>query len=679
MTLMCNQFKLAVLGLFLAVINVSAQTTSTPNNTFKFGKVSAGDFETRVKGVDSAAAAIKIFDVGKGSFEISTKNGQFVYNFTRHVRYKVVNKNGYDLADFEIGLYNSSTSSSEETLQSVRAATYNLVDGKVEVSKMTGEAKFSNRVDKNHVVKKFTLPNVKEGSIIEYTYNTISDFTFALDDWYFQSDYPCKYSEFTLTLPQYYLYKISATGYIKVNQSKAEQIAQTYFIPGSVTSSTRPVNATATRTVFFAEDIPAIKDESYITTIKDYTAKLSFELTATNFPSTGYKDFSSTWPKLINELMEEESFGRFIKRTNYDKGFLTSIVKDEKDSLQKVSQIFNFVKNNIKWDGKYGYYSHESSQRAVFQKRAGNTADINLSLLGLLKSAGIKCSPVLLSTRENGVHPGFPMLSKFNNVIVMAEVGNERLLLDATDEDNLAGLISYHDLSHQGLSVDVDNNSAQWVSLDNSRVSKSTITYNLVLSEDNKFSGNLYLSSNNYVGLRRRSLYKRTSSETEFIKDYKTSKPGLEVASYKIEYLNQPEQALAETMEVIIEDNVEDAGNLLYFSPLFFERTKENPFALEERKFPVDFAYPLEENVSSIIEFPAKYQLEKLPKNEAFALPEKAGFFSIAYFVDGNKIAIKTKISINKPVFSAEEYFDLKELFKNIVRKQAEQIVFKKI
>jgi hypothetical protein len=676
---MYNKFKLLILGVFFTIVNVSAQSKSNPTNTSKFGKVGLEEFDTRLKGVDSAAAAIKLFDIGKGTFEISTKNGQFVYNFTRHVRYKVVNKNGYDLADLEIGLYNSSNNSSEETLQSVRAATYNLVGGKVEVSKMTGDAKFSNRVDQNHIVKKFTLPNVKEGSIIEYTYNTISDFTFALDDWYFQGSYPCKYSEFTMTLPQYYLYKISASGYIQINQSKPEQINQVYYIPGSVTSQTQPVNAIATRTVFYAEDIPAIKDENYITTLQDYTAKLGFELTATNFPSSGYKDFSSTWPKLIKELMDEESFGKFISRTNYEKGFLASIIKDEKDSLQKVLKIFDFVKSTLKWDGKYGYYSKGASQRAIFQKKSGNTGDINLSLLGLLRDAGINCSPVLLSTRDNGAHPGFPMLSKFNNVIVVAEVGNQRLLMDATDEDNLHNLISYHDLSHQGLRIDLGTNAGEWISLDNPKVSKSTIVYNLVLDEDNRFSGNLFLSASNYDALRRRSLYKRTSSEAEFIKDYKTSKPGLEVASYKIENLNQPDQALSESMDIVIEDNVEDAGNLLYFSPLFFERTKENPFALEERKYPVDFAYPFEENISSIIEFPSKYQLEKLPKNEAFALPEKAGFFSIAYLVDGNKVAIRTKITINKPVFSAEEYFDLKELFKNIVRKQAEQIVFKKI
>ncbi len=39
---------------------------------------------------------------------------------------------------------------------------------------------------------------------------------------------------------------------------------------------------------------------------------------------------------------------------------------------------------------------------------------------------------------------------------------------------------------------------------------------------------------------------------------------------------------------------------------------------------------------------------------------------------------ITSKITIKKPVYTNEEYTYLRELFKNIVRKQSEQIVLKK-
>ena len=46
---------------------------------------------------------------------------------------------------------------------------------------------FSEQEDKNHVLKKFTLPAVQEGSIIEYTYTITSPYTFNMPSWQFQS------------------------------------------------------------------------------------------------------------------------------------------------------------------------------------------------------------------------------------------------------------------------------------------------------------------------------------------------------------------------------------------------------------------------------------------------------------------------------------------------------------
>ena len=651
--------------LFFSLNEVSAQNADVPKRTFKFGKIDLSEFQTKVKGPDSAADAIKLFDVGNGSFDVSPVTQQYVYNFTRHVRFKVVNKPAYDLANFQVILYNSSTGTGKESIVSVHGSTYNLVDGKIEVSKMTSDAKFSSRLDKNHLEKKFTLPNVKEGSIIEYTYTTSSDFTFALDDWYFQGRYPAKYSALTITIPEYYIYKPLMSGYLAIKQTKPEIVNQ---------SSTQ-----LTKTCYYVEDVPAIKDERFITTLDDYVAKIGFEMMATNFPRSGYKDFSSTWPKLMFELMDEERFGRFIGRANSNKEFLNGPVKEEKDSLAKMNLIFNFMKKAVKWDGKLTMYTSENSPKAVFDKKSGNSADINLSLLSMMKSAGLVCSPVLLSTRGNGYHPGYPMMSKFNNVVVEVETGGKSYLLDATDEDNLGGLISYQDLNHEGLKVNVEEKSAKWISLETPDLSSTNIGYNLVLTPDNKFSGTMYLSSDHYEGLRRRKVYKSATSESEFLKDLKANKPGLDIVSYKIQNLDHPEEALAETLNVTIEDNVEDAGNLIYFTPMLYEQTKDNPFNLEERNFPVDFAYPFQEVFKSVIEFPEKYVLDKLPKSEAFALPNSDGSFSIQYFVEGNKIAVRSKISINRSLFAPEDYFTLKEFYKNIVRKQAEQIVFKKI
>lgn len=460
--LMSKPYLLFFFLLLSATLKLSAQTLPAPDpKTFKFGRVNPEEFATKITGADSAASAVKLFDIGTGYFEVSHISGALVYAFERRVRYKIMNKNGYDLADLEIQLYNNNKGS-EEKLVTLNGATYNLNNNVVIVSKMSGDAKFSSRKDKNHVVKKFTLPNVKEGSIIEYSYKTVSDFVFQLDDWYFQSRYPCNYSSFTITIPQYYIYKTSAGGYVNIQQDKPVEVSQVFVIPedGQHPVATT-VNAQGLKIHYYAQHVPAIKDESYITTISDYISKIGFELNTVQFPGATPKDYNSTWPKIIAEMMEHEHFGGFIKNNAYTGQLLTGILKDEKDPEAQMNLIFNYVKNNVKWNGIYNDYSEASDQKEVLEKKSGNSAEINLILLSLLDAAGLESYPVLLSTRNNGTHPGYPLLSKFNNLIVSVTIDGKQHLLDATDKNNISDLISYQNLNHKGLKLNLTTNEGE--------------------------------------------------------------------------------------------------------------------------------------------------------------------------------------------------------------------------
>ena len=176
-------------------------------------------------------------------------------------------------------------------MEYINGATYNLNNGQIEVSKMAGDAKFTNRLDNKHIIKKYTLPNVKEGSIIEYRYKTKSDFTFKLDDWYFQDRYPTNYSHFSLTVPEYYIYKMIAGGYYEIIRPKPIESAQNMNIINDA-NRTEIISVKTIKTQYYLENIPAIKTESYITTLDDYISKIGFELDATNYPQSGYKPYT---------------------------------------------------------------------------------------------------------------------------------------------------------------------------------------------------------------------------------------------------------------------------------------------------------------------------------------------------------------------------------------------------
>jgi hypothetical protein len=367
-----------------------AQEKPTKPKTFKYGKISLEEFDTKVSGVDSAASAIALFDVGKGYFELSPKTGDFVYVFERHTRYKIINKTGYDYANLELQFYKQNTD--ETKLDYMEAATYNLEGGKIVPSKLSKDAKFSEKQDKNYTLKKFALPNVKEGSIVEYKYRISSDFIFTLRPWYFQRAIPTLYSEYDITIPEYYKYKVNAAGYVYLNPTR-DITNQSFFING------QSISLQSVHLHYQAENIPGLKQENYITTMEDYVSKVGFELSSITIPGQVYKEFTSSWPKIVKGLKDEENFGSFINKRGHSKTILKDILKGETKPDTVMQLIFDYVKNNIKWNDDYNMYTSETNPKTIFEKKTGNTADINLCLLNLLAEANITASPVLLSTR----------------------------------------------------------------------------------------------------------------------------------------------------------------------------------------------------------------------------------------------------------------------------------------
>ena len=647
----------------------NASRKQVPEKIVKYGQISQEDFEAKPAGNDSAASAVVLFDKGKGQFELSLRKMGFIYILERHIRIKIMNKTGYDYANLEVPLFNFA--GNETDLYDMDGATYNMENGKMVVSKITKASKFTERQDKNFTIKKFALPNVKEGSIVEFRYKVQSDFLFTLMPWYFQKDIPVLYSEFDISIPQIIKYKITQGGSLNIDPLR--QLSQQKFRFYGEEASVQVV-----RNIYRAENLSSMKPEKFMTTLDDYIGKVEFELNSIAMPGTSFLDYIKTWPKIVQELKQSGGFGGFLAPKDNVKKIVQGIIKPDMKPDTIPFVIFDYVKKNVKWNKMNNIYGIDKGPEDVLEKKTGNSADINLTLLALLREANVDANPIILSTRSNGRHPGTPMISKFNNVIIDVKLGEQHIFFDATNKNHTPDIVDFENLNHEGLKVDFANNSGSWINTVEFKVSRKTVNGTLTLNGENKLTGTMHVLTTNYEALTHRNQYINALNEEAYLKQFRTDKPGLGIKNYKIENLDDPAMPLFETMDVMIEDNVEETGNLIYFSPLLFEKTKENPFVIENRKYPVDFGYPIEETYRVTIEIPKDYILDKLPQNEKISLLDNAASFSFVVSQEENRISVVSKISFQKAVYSVQEYHDLKELFSNVVRKQAEQIVIKK-
>ena len=191
-TLLCRRLALlapAVLGGLLA------QAQPEP---IKLGKPDPQDFKAESFRGDSAAAAVVLCDLGTTRFRLN--GSSFQLETERVTRVKILKKAGYDAATVLVPLYHRN--SSEEKITSLRGTTYNLVGGQMQKTKLDASKTFTEERTANVRVRKFTLPDVHEGSVIEYAYTVTSDFLFNLQDWAFQGPYPVRWSEYRASIPE---------------------------------------------------------------------------------------------------------------------------------------------------------------------------------------------------------------------------------------------------------------------------------------------------------------------------------------------------------------------------------------------------------------------------------------------------------------------------------------------
>jgi hypothetical protein len=534
------------------------------------------------------------------------------------------------------------------------------------------------------------MPNVKEGSVIEYEYTIKSDFAFNFREWEFQKTIPVVWSEYRATIPEYFRYKQMSQGYqpFYINEHNSTQENFTIRIEGEtvgggfsnpatrVPTRYENIKADAVSYRWVTRDVPAFREEPYMTAVRDYLTKIEFELASVKMPGQIEKPFTNNWQTINATLLTSESFGLQLNRGSFLKNDLAAITSRVTDPAQRIAAVYEYVRRTMKWNGQKRLYP-ESTLKKAFENRSGNSSDINLLLVTMLREAGFMANPLILSTRDHGrVMESYAMLSKFNYVIAhISHEGNE-YLLDATDPHTGFGMLPTRCLNGSGRLISKDN--PKWVALNTTERATHVCTGRFAISPAGELNGSIEISDGGYNGLNIRKAI-LVDGQEKYLENVRKSNPTWTINKYTYTGTEEIGRALTAQYELSIDEHAQPAGNLIYLKPMLTKAQKENPFKIEERLFPVDFAVPMDETYSCSFVIPDGYKIEELPKGLVLDLPEKTGRFTYMIGVNGNTVQVSSRITLKKSVFYAPEYQYLREFFHQIVSKHAEQVVLKKI
>ena len=657
--------------LFLSAPKVNAQEKSN----VKFGDVTEKDFAKKIYTIDSNANAVVIADIGSSKIEGNSK-GWFTLIHKHYKRIHILNKNGYDEANVSVSLY--ADGNAEEQLDKLKAVTYNLENGKVVETKLDIKSNlFKDKINKNRVVKKFTFPNIKEGSIIEYEYTISSDFLFNLQPWEFQGDIPRLWSEYNLSLPDFLGYVFLTQGYktydIKDKKSSRE-LFRIMDSRGAGATENFSFDAGVTDSRWVIKNVPALKEESFTSTIDNHITKIEFQLSEYREPLTPRR-IMNDWPKVAEDMMKDELFGLLITKDNgWLKDIINPLIAGVKSKTEQAQKMYAYVRDNFTCTNHSDYYPNQNLRNLV-KTKSGAVSEINMLLTAMLRHEDIIADPVLLSTRSHGfTYEIYPIMSRFNYLISKAVIDDKVYYLDASEPRLGFGHLPLRCYNGPARAI---NSLVEPLRFNSDDVSETKSTTVFVINDEKGNTvGSMQQTPGYYESFNLRNKIKEKGKE-ELQKDIKKAfGSDITMSNFVIDSLDNYENDLAIKYDF---DMVGEKEDIIYMNPMFGEGYKENPFKSAERFYPVEMPYTMDETFNLQMEVPKGYVVDELPKSMMVKLNDQdEGLFEYRISQSGDNISFRSRIRLIRANFLPDEYEMLREFFNLVVKKQSEQIVFKK-
>jgi len=615
-----------------------------------FGKVEKADLDLKSCDFDKNAEAMILFETGE---LVCNLNGDYIsIDLEKHIRIKILNVKGLEASNIHIPYHSYKN---DESVKKLEAQVYNLdAAGNIVTTKVEKKLIFDKKINSRFSEESFTFPDVKPGSIIEYKY-TLSGAGFH--DWYFQSELPVKFSRFKTDFPNE----------LEIN---CQPVCSLPYTTDKADKGNRDIK------VYTMSNIPALRDEPYISCEDDYLQRLVPRPIAIN-GTFQRVSLLQNWVQIIKGLMEDEDFGIQLKKDIPRTADLDEQLKKIKEPFDRMVTIHNYVRKNMEYSGYTNIWAMEGV-KAAWKNKKGTSGEINLILVNLLKDAGLDAHPVLVSTHENGVvNTAVADETQFNMVMAYVNIGDKVYVLDATDKYTPSRLIPMSVMVSEGMVIEkIDTREWGWKTLWNDQqLLRNFVGLNASIDENGKMSGQAFVNSYDYARVKRMPDLKK--GKDKYIEKYFTSfNSNIKVDSIEIQ--NEEVDSLPLGQKFDFSLPVNSSGDYKYFSANMFTGLEKNPFVADSRFSDVFFGANQSYSIICNFNIPDNYAFEELPKSIRMIMPDTSISVTRRIAAQGSQLSVRINLDFKKPYFTVEEYADFKEFYKKLFDLLNEQIAIRK-
>lgn len=641
----------------------------THSQQITWGEVSPEEMKMEYCDFDSSAKAMVLYDHIVYKYE-ADDDGIIKLFSERHIRIKVFTNDLKQVSDLtDLNLFFTSHESDEKLIKfESNTFNYNNIN-ELEISKLNESDLYKTENIKDAISSiNAAIPNIIKGSVFEFKYTLVSKYILYIPNWYFQSSYPVKYSEFEAFIPEYFQFSVLLDNTNKIDIKAEIPYTEGFLIYGKI----RKITGKHLR--YIKKNIPPVISEPFINSLNDYSAQLIFQVTSYKLPGGKLYKIATNWDELYNFIWDKEEY-RYAISTESSipiKLMVKNLTKNLNDSLLIINKIKEYIVSTVKWNKHYTALPLKAPWE-VYNKKTGNSAEINMLFLVMLREAGFQCLPVLTATRSEGsIQSLYPFLSQFNHLVCYSIIDSVEYILDATKPL----------LSCNTLPEDLINQKAwvlskphKWIDLKGYRDSKFMSIITAALNENGDLSGKMDLQFTGYYAARYR---KKILDGEELKKIFDSFIPDGSITACNSSNDSLTDLPLKVSLMFEINQYLEKQGDILTARAIPSKFIQNNPLSSETRLYPIHFEHSKDFVNIVNISLPNNFSVSELPEASSLVFPDNSGNFTFKCSAKGNAIQTIMKYKIQNEKYEAASYHVLRKLFLTAMQKQNSVLVVKK-
>lgn len=519
---------------------------------------------------------------------------------------------------------------------------------------------YTSRLTPQVVEVSFSFPAVAAGCVLDLAYETDAEQVPRIDPAIMQEDIPILNVEHELAVLDAFVVQPAVHGYFPIQTEQLEIDHGIRGLPGRM-SLTR----------LTADDVPALRPEPHVATMGNYAAHVTYDLQRLVIPGVLGMTFSGTWEDVAQTMRDDGDLTAAMRGRGAYKKWADEVPEALPDLTSRVRWALGEVVDAIAWNG-YDAPVAGGNLRTVLKAGEGSSADLNIALLGLLNGMGLDAVPIFLSTREHGrFQRHVAATGSLNHVIVGVRNarGEDFGYVDATRPEAFPGALPERDLNGEGLLVTYSAHGI--VPLQAGAVSQRGINADLSLDADGYLAGEVDVTFNAQAALPY--LRRAADGSTEFTIDSLALFGDYEVrGAAAVE--GRGGEVWVVSAQLRSRSPLTDIGGARALAPTLGRFRSGNPFRLERRLFPVEFATRTAETRDIRITLPPELTADNLPTPISARTTDGSARFRHAVRLEGDELHVSSLFLVKQLVYLPESYPELRGLF-GLADERTEQLI----